>query len=297
MFNTSRLNWLPDRLVLNDLVFRLQHYKSDAWELGENCLLFFKIKALVDQYDRFWATRPDFQAGRIFELGLFGGGSLAFWAETLSPRKIIGVDIQQKADSPYFTRYAQSRAGQCAIKSFWGVDQSDRPALERITQSEFGGELDLVIDDASHMYGLTRRSFEILFPKLRPGGLYIIEDWAWGHWPEFYSLGGNWTAENEPTRLVHELVSACGSAVSRHAGDAGVAIVSVQAYQGFVVVERGAVGLGADFTLDGCINRRPPASLATPSPQEIALTSEDRYPPSSLITLSIRSVSLSLGSS
>jgi hypothetical protein len=44
---------------------------------------------------------------------MFGGGSLAFWAEMLSPRKIVGVDIQQKTDSSYFTRYAQSRAGRC----------------------------------------------------------------------------------------------------------------------------------------------------------------------------------------
>jgi cephalosporin hydroxylase len=262
MFNAASMKWLPDRLLLHDLVFRLQHFKSDTWELGDDCLLLFKIKGLVDQYERFWATRPGFQSDRIFELGMFDGGSLAFWAETLGPRKIVGVDIQQKADSPYFMRYAKSRADRCDIKSFWGVDQSDQQTLERITQSEFGGELDLVIDDASHMFGLTKRSFEILSPKLRHGGLYVIEDWAWGYWPPFYSLGGAWTAENEPTRLVHELIGVCGSARTDRAGD-GTAIVSVETYQGFVIVERGSARLGNDFTLNGYINRRPPRSLVS----------------------------------
>ena len=40
-----------------------------------------------------------------------------------------------------------------------------------------GEPLDLVIDDASHLYGPTMASFEVLFPRLRPGGLYVIEDW------------------------------------------------------------------------------------------------------------------------
>ena len=38
-----------------------------------------------------------------------------------------------------------------------------------------------MIDDASHLYVETKASFEELFPRLRPGGLFIIEDWASGH--------------------------------------------------------------------------------------------------------------------
>jgi predicted methyltransferase len=35
--------------------------------------------------------------------------------------------------------------------------------------------LDLVVDDTSHL-GPTRASFNTLFPRLRPGGVYVIED-------------------------------------------------------------------------------------------------------------------------
>ena len=54
--------------------------------------------------------------------------------------------------------------------------------MREILDHEFVDEsIDLVIDDASHLYVETKASFEELFPRLRPGGLFIIEDWASGH--------------------------------------------------------------------------------------------------------------------
>ena len=44
-----------------------------------------------------------------------------------------------------------------------------------------GRPVDLVIDDASHRYPETVASFEVLFPRLRTGGLYVIEDWTAEH--------------------------------------------------------------------------------------------------------------------
>ena len=55
-------------------------------------------------------------------------------------------------------------------------------ALASIVAKEFEGEpIDLVIDDASHLLEPTRASFEVLFPRLRTDGLFVIEDWAWEH--------------------------------------------------------------------------------------------------------------------
>ncbi|MFZ3071170.1 MAG: hypothetical protein WA110_08635 [Anaerolineaceae bacterium] len=81
----ERLIWYPDRMLLDNLVFRLEHSRNDKWELGEDCFAFYKDKSLVDQYQRFFEKNPTFQASNIVELGLFDGGSLAFWFEYFHP--------------------------------------------------------------------------------------------------------------------------------------------------------------------------------------------------------------------
>jgi hypothetical protein len=56
-----------------------------------------------------------------------------------------------------------------------------------VIENDFGGGLvDAEIDDASHEHVPTKTAFETIFPFVRSGGVYIIEDWTWGHsheWP------------------------------------------------------------------------------------------------------------------
>ena len=116
----QRLEWKTDRVLLDGLVFRLQHYRSDAWELGEECFVFYKTKPLVDQYARFLSTRLDFAPERIFELGMWDGGSIAFWFELFQPCKHVAIDLADREDSSYFRRYRASRglaAGQLGVFS------------------------------------------------------------------------------------------------------------------------------------------------------------------------------------
>src|SRR5262252_2148032 len=161
----ENLKWQKDRMLLNNLVFRLQHFTADDWELGDECFIFYKIKKLVDQYETFFNTRIPFQPQTILELGLWDGGSVAFWFEHFHPKKKhVGIDISKRGDSEYFRRYVESKGLNDRIKNYWGVDQSDSRSIREIVTKEFGGSIDLVIDDASHMYGLTKSSFEILFP-------------------------------------------------------------------------------------------------------------------------------------
>jgi hypothetical protein len=175
------LEWHPDRLLLHDLVFRLQHYKTENWDGGEH-FLFCKIKPLVDQYEDFLRRRGELRTERVFELGIWDGGSVVFWNELFRPRKHVALDLAGRADSPYFRRYVESRGLSDGVRTFWRANQADKARLLEIAASEFDGPLDIVIDDASHLYGPTRASFEALFPLLAPGGLYLIEDWTWAHW-------------------------------------------------------------------------------------------------------------------
>jgi SAM-dependent methyltransferase len=250
----EELVWHPDRMLLGDLVFRLEHYASDSWELGSECFLFYKIKSLVDQYAKFWSRRENFRARNILELGMWDGGSVAFWFEYFNPDKQVGVDLQQKEDSQYFKRYKSSRGLDQRIRTYWGTDQGDSARLREIVQAEFEGSLDLVIDDASHIYDLTKRSFETLFPLLRPGGLYVVEDWAWGHWSEFQAPSHQWSNQTPLTRLIFELVAAAGSWENKGASESLISNISV--FQGFAVVERGELPLTipSEFRLEAFIS-------------------------------------------
>jgi Methyltransferase domain len=238
-------------MVLDGLVFRLEHFQDDSWELGDECFRFYKVKSLVDQYAEFWALRQGFAPENVFELGIWDGGSVAFWFELFQPRKHVAVDLADRGDSSYFARYKAERNLQAAIATYWQTDQADGGRLREIAAAEFDGPIDLVIDDCSHLYAATRASFETLFPLLRVGGLYVIEDWAWSHWKEFQDPTHVWANEIPLTRLIVELVSAAGTSTDL--------IGSIAIYEGFAVVERGPASQAelGDFDLDEHISRRP----------------------------------------
>jgi predicted O-methyltransferase YrrM len=254
--------------MLGDIVLRLEQEKGKHWELGEECLNFFKAKWTVDQYDSFFSRRADFHHNNIFELGIWDGGSTVFWFECLRPQKIVAVDLQRREDSLYFKRYVSSRGLEQRVKTIWGVNQADPEQLRAIVRNEFEAPLDLVIDDASHMYAFTEVSFQTLFPLLRPGGLYIIEDWAWAHWKEFQDPSHPWAKETELTRLILEFVEAIGSTQSfsprKQMEDSGAETVSDTVFNSltifphFAVVERGDLdgAVLSDFKIDQFISRR-----------------------------------------
>ena len=243
--------WQPDRALLGNLVFRLEHYRNNQWDLGDQCFAFFKIKKLIEQYELAFSRRSMFKPQNILEIGMWDGGSIAFWNEILTPSKIVGVDIKVREDSTYFRDYVRTRRLESKVKSYWGVDQADERSLRQIVEREFGDKLNMVMDDASHFYEPTLTSFQILFPLLPSGGLYIIEDWAWEHWKEFHSLRHQWAGYQSPTQLIFELVEATGTSQDL--------ITSVEVFEGFTIIERGPA-LASDITpflLTNHIARRP----------------------------------------
>jgi predicted O-methyltransferase YrrM len=141
---------------------------------------FFIVKplALVDQYREVCRR---FEGGTIFELGIAEGGSTALLALLARPSKLIAVDLERQPLAA-LAEFADAHGLSDIVRPYYGIDQSDRKRLAEIVEAELGdASLDLVIDDASHQLGPTRSSFETLFPRLRPGGLFVIEDWRADH--------------------------------------------------------------------------------------------------------------------
>lgn len=141
-------------------------------------LVLVKPLEAVEAYRAVLARHPQ---PRLVELGIAFGGSVAFFALAARPSAMVAVDLLQERVALLDQVLADRRLSD-VVRLRYGVDQADRDRLRAIVLEELGDDpLDLVIDDASHLYGPTVASFEVLFPLLRPGGEYLIEDWTSDH--------------------------------------------------------------------------------------------------------------------
>lgn len=252
--------WHADHLKLGDLLFRLEHFRNDNWKLGDNYFRLYKVKELFDQYQSFFAGKPNFQAKNIVEIGMWDGGSLALLNEVFLPSRLVGIDLQsERGDSAYFKKYIAKHKLENKIHTFWGTDQADIETVGQILEREFDQPLDLVMDDASHLYEPTKTSFELIFPHLREGGLYFIEDWAWLHWPEF-NRDPYFAGKTGLTKLIIEIAEMIGSA-------RGTPPAVLTVMPGFVAIEKTSCDLKGEkpFRLDDYICRRPVARFAPPA--------------------------------
>jgi hypothetical protein len=128
-----------------------------------------------EPYLRFYEllAASSFSPRSILELGIFQGGGYVLLDKLFKPRRMSAVEISPRPVAPLL-RYVAAMEGRFV---HFSTSQCDREILTRIVRDELADELDFVVDDASHTYEQTKASFELLFPLLRPGGIYIIEDW------------------------------------------------------------------------------------------------------------------------
>jgi cephalosporin hydroxylase len=241
--------WTDDTVRIGDVTFDLADAHSRRSGSATTRPRLLKDQELVGDYQMAFDHAGEFRARRIFELGLWDGGSAIFWCELAQPDLYIGIDTARPAESQALSAYVASGPATRRVVTRWGVDQSDRAALVALVEELHARPLDLVVDDASHRYAPTLASFEALFPLLRPGGLYVIEEWAWAHWPEYQTPGHAWAKDPSPTRLVAELVEATGSASD--------VIARLEVLGGLVVAERGSGAVAEPFSLAALVRRRP----------------------------------------
>lgn len=131
--------------------------------------------------ERYRELLAGYERPNIVELGILQGGGVAMLALVADPKMLVAVDLSEQPIAP-LADFIEARDLSDRVKPHYGVDQADQSRLAELLDDAFGDELlDVVIDDASHIYEPTRASFELLFPRLRPGGVYLIEDWQVDH--------------------------------------------------------------------------------------------------------------------
>ena len=91
--------------------------------------------------------------------------SIRMWLEYFPKAQIIGLDI---SDFSWFS-HDRFRFLRCDMDARANIAKAtaDMPAL------------DVILDDASHASHHQQNAFLELFPRLKSGGLYIIEDLRW----------------------------------------------------------------------------------------------------------------------
>ena len=149
-----------------------------------------------------------FSPRSILELGIFQGGSYVFLDKLFKPRRMCAVDIRPQPVEPLL-HYVSRNENRFV---HFGTSQQDGEVLKQIVLGELTDELDLIVDDASHTYEETKTSFEFLFPLLRPGGIYVIEDWSWAHHPNYQSPNAAFSDRYALSNLLFEQIMLLGSA-------------------------------------------------------------------------------------
>ena len=129
---------------------------------------------IYELYDDYFAAIRDSPIV-LLELGVAHGESLKTFASYFENGRIIGIDSEDRGLD--FSSHPNVR--------FEVGDQRDAARLSQVCAAHAPDGLDIIIDDASHVGAWSLRSYRALFPFLRPGGFYMIEDWATGYWTDW----------------------------------------------------------------------------------------------------------------
>jgi hypothetical protein len=100
---------------------------------------------------------------KLLEIGVLEGASLAVWEEYFAQGTIIGVDIDPETTRLQRRRVLIETADQSNIEELVGIGMKHGP-------------FDIVIEDGSHMWEHQITSFRTLFPFVKGGGIYVVED-------------------------------------------------------------------------------------------------------------------------
>lgn len=144
----------------------LRHFEENRSERIHKWMHYFDI--YTKHFAKFIGHSPI-----VIEIGVGGGGSLKMWREYFGEgARIYGLDINEKA-----LAYAQD-----SIEVVIG-DQANVGDLLRLL--DVSGPPHIIIDDGGHHAHQQNIAFEVLFPELVDGGVYLIEDTHTSYWEEF----------------------------------------------------------------------------------------------------------------
>jgi hypothetical protein len=196
----------------------LKHFLADGHRPAHKWTQYFGI------YEK-WLAGYRATPLTFLEIGVLDGGSLDMWRSYFgSAATIVGIDIDPKC-ADRVTPPNHVRIGS----------QADGVFLAAVVK-EFGAP-DVILDDGSHIGHHQVASFHALFPLLKEGGLYIIEDTHTSYWPDWEgAVGRQGTAIEFAKRLIDDQHSWYHTG-GDHSG-MGEFLPAIHFYDSVIVIEK-----------------------------------------------------------
>lgn len=116
-------------------------------------------------YEKYFSPLKD-KPLKFLEIGFCSGCSARMWEDYFSNAQLFYIDINPGAHQ--FLRDFKRTHLHIA-------NQEDPKALAEFIK-KVGGNFDIIIDDGGHTMNQQITSFKVLFPHVKSGGIYIIED-------------------------------------------------------------------------------------------------------------------------
>ena len=146
----------------------------------------------TEVYSKYFAPLRD-KPIKFLEIGIYKGASVKMWEEYLPNAELHFMDITfEKVE--YFSKRSQ----------YHQYDQESEKALNHFDQKT-GGNFYVILDDGGHTMKQQINSFIALFPHVKSGGMYIIEDLHTSYWPGHFGGGGPDSTINFLKKLIDEL--------------------------------------------------------------------------------------------
>lgn len=109
----------------------------------------------------------------ILEIGILGGASAMMWKDFFTNSQIYCCDVVQN--------YIQILEWEDRIRPFY-MDQSNRESI-KLSMGKLvdfktmkAPQFDIIVDDGSHQIVHQQITLGMLFPYLKSGGIYVLED-------------------------------------------------------------------------------------------------------------------------
>lgn len=149
--------------------FKMKNFEESIFKqikkLWENQQYSSKHSVYWDLYENIFSNYDLTKRINILEIGVDTGTGMELLKKVFPNSNICGIDIRNITST---------------IGKVWVGDQKDENFLNIVNSNN--GPFDIIIDDGSHVMEDQIKTFEYLFTKMNPGGIYIVEDTHTSYW-------------------------------------------------------------------------------------------------------------------